>query len=172
MIIIWLMENDQPSSVSERFKHPMSVLQQFWLFSSSFMTYFQLLPDMISLLRQSWVTLCIFYIMHLPVRLHHHHPQDEEQSHSTLKSDQASCNTIRWHDNRFEVNWHPKPTLVLRWISMSFLFGALPIDTLKIKHTKKLKEIPSRDALENLPEKACMYAFIHLKLISNLQGFW
>ena len=94
MIIIWLMENDQPSSVSERFKHPMSVLQPFWLFSSSFMTYFQLLPDMISLLRQSWVTLCIFYIMHLPVRLHHHHPQDQEQSHSTLKSDQASCNTI------------------------------------------------------------------------------
>ena len=37
---------------------------------------------------------------------------------------------------------------------MFFLFGALPIDTLKIKHTKKLKEIPSRDALENLPEKA------------------
>ena len=54
---------------------------------------------------------------------------------------------------------------------MSFLFGALPIDTLKIKHTKKLKEIPSRDALENLPEKACMNAFIHLKLIGNLQGF-
>ena len=52
-----------------------------------------------------------------------------------------------------------------------FLFGALPSDTLKIKHTKKLKETPSRDALENLPEKACMYAFIHLKLISNLQGF-
>ena len=55
---------------------------------------------------------------------------------------------------------------------MFFLFGALPIDTLKIKHTKKLKEIPSRDALENLPEKACMNAFIHLKLISNLQGFY
>ena len=31
-----------------------------------------------------------------------------------------------------------------------------PVDALKIKHTKKLKEIPSRDALENLPEKACM----------------
>ena len=54
---------------------------------------------------------------------------------------------------------------------MFFLFGALPIDTLRIKHTKKLKEIPSRDALENLPEKACMNALIHLKLISNLQGF-
>ena len=54
---------------------------------------------------------------------------------------------------------------------MFFLFGALPIDTLRIKHTKKLKEIPSRDALENLPEKASMYAFIHLKLIGNLQGF-
>ena len=37
---------------------------------------------------------------------------------------------------------------------MFFLFGALPIDTLRIKHTKKLKEIPSRDALENLPEKS------------------
>ena len=48
---------------------------------------------------------------------------------------------LRWHDNRFEVNWHPKPTLVLRWISMFFLFGALPIDTLRIKHTKKLKEM-------------------------------
>ena len=54
---------------------------------------------------------------------------------------------------------------------MFFLFGALPIDTLKIKHTKKLKEIPSRDALENLPEKACMNALIHLKLTGNLQLF-
>ena len=56
-------------------------------------------------------------------------------------------------------------------IKVFFLFGALPSDTLKIKHTKNLKEIPSRDALENLPEKACMNAFIHLKLISNVQGF-
>ena len=55
---------------------------------------------------------------------------------------------------------------------MFFLFGALPIDTLKIKHTKKLKEIPSTDALKNLPEKASMYAFIDLKLIGNLQGFF
>ena len=54
---------------------------------------------------------------------------------------------------------------------MFFFFGALPIDQSKIKHTKKLKEIPSRHFLENLPEKASMYAFIHLKLISNLQGF-
>ena len=54
---------------------------------------------------------------------------------------------------------------------MLFFFGALPIDRLKIKHTKKLKEIPSRHVLENLPEKAGIYAFIHLKLISNLQGF-
>ena len=46
-------------------------------------------------------------------------------------------------DNRFEVNWPPEPTLVLRWISKFFLFGALPIDILKIKHTKNLKEIPS-----------------------------
>ena len=52
---------------------------------------------------------------------------------------------------------------------MFFFFGALPIDQLKIKHTKKLKS--SRHFLENLPEKASMYAFIHLKLISNLQGF-
>ena len=79
---------------------------------------------------------------------------------------------IRWHDNRFEVNWPPEPTLVLRWISKFFLFGALPSDTLKIKHTKKLKEFPSRHFLENLPEKASMYAFIHLKLIGNLQGFF
>ena len=28
-----------------------------------------------------------------------------------------------------------------------------------------MKEIPSRHVLENLPEKACMNAFIHLKLI-------
>ena len=54
---------------------------------------------------------------------------------------------------------------------MFFLFGALPMDTLRIKHTKKLKEIPSRDALENLPEKACINALTHLKLIGNLQGF-
>ena len=51
-----------------------------------------------------------------------------------------------------------------------FFFGAIPIDQSKIKHTKKLKEITSRHVLENLPEKASMYAFIHLKLISNLQG--
>ena len=56
---------------------------------------------------------------------------------------------IWWHDNRFEVNWPPEPTLVLRWISKFFLFGALPSDTLKIKHTKILKEIPSRHVLEN-----------------------
>ena len=54
---------------------------------------------------------------------------------------------------------------------MFFFFGALPIDTLKIKHTKKLKEIPSRHFLEKLPEKASMYAFIRLKIIDNLQGF-
>ena len=54
---------------------------------------------------------------------------------------------------------------------MLFFLGALPIDQLKIKHTKKLKEIPSRHFLENLPEKASMYAFIHLKLIGNLQEF-
>ena len=54
---------------------------------------------------------------------------------------------------------------------MFIFFDALPIDTLKIKHTKKLKEITSRHVLENLPEKACMNAFIHLKLISNVQGF-
>ena len=40
---------------------------------------------------------------------------------------------------------------------MLFFFGALPIDQLKIKHTKKLKEIPSRHFLENLPEKASIY---------------
>ena len=45
------------------------------------------------------------------------------------------------------------------------------IDQSKIKHTKKLKEIPSSHLLENLPEKASMFAFIHLKLIGNLQGF-
>ena len=54
---------------------------------------------------------------------------------------------------------------------MHFFFGALPIDTLKIKHTKKLKEIPSRHVLENLPEKASINAFLHLKLIGNVQGF-
>ena len=58
--------------------------------------------------------------------------------------------SIWWHDNRFEVNWPPEPTLVLRWISKFFLFGALPSDTLKIKHTKNLKEIPSRHVLENV----------------------
>ena len=47
----------------------------------------------------------------------------------------------------------------------------LRIDQSKIKHTKKLKEIPSRLVLENLTEKASIYAFIHLKLIGNLQGF-
>ena len=54
---------------------------------------------------------------------------------------------------------------------MFFFFDALPIDQSKIKHTKKLKEIPSRHFLENLPEKTSMYAFIHLKLIGNLHGF-
>ena len=54
---------------------------------------------------------------------------------------------------------------------MLFFFGALPIGQLKIKYTKKLKEIPFKQTLENLPEKASIYAFIHLKLIGNLQGF-
>ena len=53
-------------------------------------------------------------------------------------------------------------------IVVSF-FGALPIDQSKIKHTQKLKEIPCRHFLENLPEKASIYAFIHLKLAGNLQ---
>ena len=26
----------------------------------------------------------------------------------------SSLIKVRWHDNRFEVNWHPEPTLVLR----------------------------------------------------------
>ena len=55
---------------------------------------------------------------------------------------------------------------------MFFLFGALRIDPSKIKHTKKLKEMPSRHVLENLPEKAGIYAFIHQKLIDNLQRFF
>ena len=54
---------------------------------------------------------------------------------------------------------------------MLFYFGPLPIDQLKIKHTKKLKEIPSRHVLENLLKKASIHAFIHLKHIGNLQGF-
>lgn len=63
-------------------------------------------------------------------------------------------NYIGSFDNRFEVNRPPEPTLVLRWISKFFLFGALPSDTLKTKHTKNLKEIPSRHVLENLLEKS------------------
>ena len=54
---------------------------------------------------------------------------------------------------------------------MLFFFCALPIDQLKIKNTKKLKEIPSTHLLEKQPEKASMYDFIHMKLIGNLQGF-
>ena len=46
---------------------------------------------------------------------------------------------------------------------MFFFFGILPIDQSKIKHTKQLKEIPSRHDIENLLE--------NLKLIGNLQGF-
>ena len=45
-------------------------------------------------------------------------------------------------------------------MSKFFLFGALPSDTLKINHTKNLKEIPSRHVLENLLEKSkhsCLY---------------
>ena len=51
---------------------------------------------------------------------------------------------------------------------MFFFVGALPIDQLKIKHTKKLKEIPCKHVLENLLEIESMNAFIHLKL--NLQA--
>ena len=43
---------------------------------------------------------------------------------------------------------------------MLFFFGALPIDQLKIKNTKKLKEIPSRHFLENHLEESkhsCLY---------------
>ena len=56
---------------------------------------------------------------------------------------------------------------------MIFFFGAfpVPIDKLKIKHTKKLTEIPSQPVLENPPEKASLYALMHLKLTGNLQGF-
>ena len=34
-----------------------------------------------------------------------------------------------------------------------------------------MKEIPSRHVQENLPEKASIHAFTHLKLMGNLQGF-
>ena len=54
---------------------------------------------------------------------------------------------------------------------MFFFFGALPINQLKVKHTKRLKYIPSRHVFENHLEKPSIYAFIHLKLIGNLQGF-
>ena len=55
----------------------------------------------------------------------------------------------------------------------------LDIDVISLSRTwsiegktyKKLKEIHSRHCLENLPENASMNAFIHLKLIGDLQGF-
>ena len=69
----------------------------------------------------------------------------EKKEEDTEKTKTRNLETyIWWHDKRFEVNWPPEPTLVLRWISKFFLFGALPSDTLKIKHTKNLKEIPSK----------------------------
>ena len=46
---------------------------------------------------------------------------------------------------------------------MFFFFGALPNDKLKIKHTKKWKEIPSRYVLKNLLEKSkhsCLYTSV------------
>ena len=43
------------------------------------------------------------------------------------------CKQMIWSfDNRFEVNWPPEPTLVLRWISKFFLFGQLPSILLKM----------------------------------------
>ena len=41
---------------------------------------------------------------------------------------------------------------------MLFFFGALPIDTLKIKHTKKLKEIPSRHVLDKVNRCLARYS--------------
>ena len=54
---------------------------------------------------------------------------------------------------------------------MLLFFGALPIDQLKIKHTKKLKKIPSRHFLEKLPEKASVHAFIHITVYSWTLAF-
>ena len=43
-----------------------------------------------------------------------------------------------------------------------FFFGALPIDQSMIKHTKKLKDIPSRHVLENLPEKKLAFMPLYI----------
>ena len=109
-------------------------------------------------LRKSEATLLI--IDHTFSAFHHHHQQCKSSRKAAFKVNLLGCNNIRSFDNRFEVNWPPEPTLVLHWISKFFLFGALPSDTLKIKHTKNLKEIPSRHVLENLLEKSkhsCLY---------------
>ena len=53
---------------------------------------------------------------------------------------------------------------------MFFSEAFVLIDHLKLKHKKKLKEIPFGNILENLSEKASNCAFIHMKFIGNLQG--
>ena len=44
-------------------------------------------------------------------------------------------------------------------------FGPFHIGSLTTKHTEKLEKIISRYVPENSPEKAIIYAIIHLKLI-------
>jgi len=60
----------------------------------------------------------------------------------------------------FMIIWQSIWSKLASWtysgITLDIKVFSLPIDTLKIKHTKKLKEIPSRQFLENLPEKASM----------------
>ena len=69
--------------------------------------------------------------------------------------------------------------LILSELGFYFSSGVtLDIDVIFLWRTfywsiedKTYKEIPSKHFLENLPKKARTYAFIHLKLIGNLQAF-
>ena len=72
----------------------------------------------------------------------------------------------------------------LIWSKLGFYFSSgitLDIDvfflwrtsywSIEDKTYKQVEKIPSRHALENLPEKSSINAFIHLKRIGNVQGF-
>ena len=109
------------------------------------------------------------------------------QSESNLDSIRNSCDVFHvycWTISRFHRSQLRHWQLILSKLGFYFsfgislhidvsCFGKLHIDQLKIKHKKNVERNPfwSRHVIKNLPEKASIYAFMHLKLIGNSQGF-
>ena len=78
---------------------------------------------------------------------------------------------IWWHNNRFEINWHPKPTLVLCWILMFFSLWRTSYWYIEDKTYKKIERNPS--LCSRKPARKSMHECLYTSEThcGNLQGF-